>query len=149
MAPEHFHEDLMARHPFAATEQQREKVRSLSAVGIPQDDIARLLGCTGKTLRKHFRHELDFAALEANAAVAGYLFRAARDGNVTAMIFWMKTRARWKETTGIELTGENGGPVNVASARERIMSRIGRYADESVLGEGSSAGCEPETGAAP
>ena len=30
-------------------------------------------------------------------AVAGYLFNAAKSGNVTAQIFWMKTRGRWCE----------------------------------------------------
>jgi len=121
----------MARPAFQPTDQTREKVRSLSAIGVPQDDIARLLGCTGKTLRKHFRYELDFAALEANAAVAGFLYRAAREGNVTAIIFWLKTRARWKETNSLELTGADGGPIAVASLRERILARIGRYAAEA------------------
>ena len=35
---------------------------------------------------------------KANAQVAGFLFNSARNGNVTAQIFWLKTRARWKET---------------------------------------------------
>ena len=34
---------------------------------------------------------------EPNAQVAGFLFAAAKGGNVTAQIFWLKTRARWKE----------------------------------------------------
>jgi hypothetical protein len=34
---------------------------------------------------------------EANATVSGYLFAAAKAGNVTAQIFWLKTRARWRE----------------------------------------------------
>ena len=31
------------------------------------------------------------------AQVAGFLFNSAKSGNVTAQIFWLKTRARWKE----------------------------------------------------
>jgi hypothetical protein len=34
---------------------------------------------------------------EANATVSGYLFAAAKGGNVTAQIFWLKTRAHWRE----------------------------------------------------
>jgi hypothetical protein len=30
--------------------------------------------------------------------VAGFLFNSAKSGNVTAQIFWLKTRARWRET---------------------------------------------------
>lgn len=87
----------MARAPFKPTDELRAKVRHLSGVGVPQDDIAKFVGCTAKTLRKHFRHELDQGAAEANAMVAGYLFQAAKEGNVTAMIFWLKTRARWND----------------------------------------------------
>jgi len=48
-------------------------------------------------LRKHYRDELDMGETKANAQVAGFLFTAARNGNVTAQIFWLKTRARWRE----------------------------------------------------
>jgi hypothetical protein len=34
---------------------------------------------------------------EANAAAASYLFAKVKEGNVTAQIFWMKTRAGWRE----------------------------------------------------
>src|ERR1700716_3453967 len=34
---------------------------------------------------------------DLTAQVAGFLFNAAKNGNVTAQIFWLKTRARWKE----------------------------------------------------
>ena len=56
------------------------------------------VGIDPKTLRKHYRDELDLGETKANAQVAGFLFNAARNGNVTAQIFWLKTRARWRET---------------------------------------------------
>ena len=62
-----------------------------------RDDIANIIGCAPKTLRKHFRAELDRGVAEANAVIAGCLFTAAKGGNIAAMIFWMKTRARWRE----------------------------------------------------
>jgi hypothetical protein len=37
----------------------RQKVGSLAAIGVPQDNIAKLTDCDPKTLRKHFRDELD------------------------------------------------------------------------------------------
>ena len=60
-------------------------------------ELARVVGIDAKTLRKHYRDELDLGAVKANAQVAGFLFNSARNGNVTAQIFWLKTRARWKE----------------------------------------------------
>ena len=64
----------MARKTFPVTDAMRERVRRLSGVGVPQDDIANIIGCDAKTLRKHFRYELDRGAAEADAAVASYLF---------------------------------------------------------------------------
>jgi hypothetical protein len=87
----------MARQRFVATEALREKVWHLAGLGVPQDDIAKIVGCAPKTLRKRFRAELDRGVAEANAVIAGCLFAAAKAGNITAMIFWMKTRARWRE----------------------------------------------------
>jgi hypothetical protein len=49
-------------------------------------------------LRKHYRDELDLGETKANAQVGGYLYNAAKGGNVTAQIFWLKTRAKWRET---------------------------------------------------
>jgi hypothetical protein len=74
-------------------------VRHLAGVGVRQDDIAKIVGCAAKTLRKRLRDELDRGVAEANATVSGYLFAAAKGGNVTAQIFWLKTRAHWRERT--------------------------------------------------
>jgi hypothetical protein len=76
----------------------RRQVEAMAAYGIPETDVARVVGIDPKTLRKHYRDELDLGETKANAQVAGFLFNAARSGNVTAQIFWLKTRARWKET---------------------------------------------------
>jgi len=65
-------------------------VQYLAGLGVPQDDIAKIVGCAPKTLRKRFREELDRGVAEANAMVAGYLFNSAKQGNVSAQIFWLK-----------------------------------------------------------
>ena len=76
----------------------RRQVETMAAYGIPEIDISRVVGVDPKTLRKHYRDELDLGTTKANAQVAGFLFNSARNGNVTAQIFWLKTRASWKET---------------------------------------------------
>jgi hypothetical protein len=91
-----------AHQPDAA---QRRQVEAMAAYGIPEADIGRVLGIDAKTLRKHYRAELDLGGTKANAQVAGFLFSAAKSGNVTAQIFWLKTRARWKETPPAEQQG--------------------------------------------
>jgi hypothetical protein len=37
----------------------------------------------------------------ANATVSGYLFAAAKAGNILEIIFWLKTRAHWRDGTAI------------------------------------------------
>jgi hypothetical protein len=88
----------MGRRAHKPDPAQRRQVEAMAAYGIPEADIAGVLGVDPKTLRKHYREELDFGETKANAQVAGFLFNAARNGNVTAQIFWLKTRARWRET---------------------------------------------------
>ena len=95
----------MARPAFVVTDAMREKVQYLAGLGVPQDDIAKIIGCAPKTLRKRFREILDRGVAEANAMVAGYLFNSAKQGNVPAQIFWLKTRAHWRE-------GAAPGPIS-------------------------------------
>ena len=87
----------MARTAFVVNEAMREKVRYLAGLGVRQDDIAKIIGCAPKTLRKRLRDELDRGVAEANATISGYLFAAAKAGNIAAIIFWLKTRANWRE----------------------------------------------------
>jgi len=106
----------MPRRAFVINEAVREKVRHLAGIGVRQDDIARIVGCAPKTLRKRCRDDLDRGVAEANALVSGYLFTAAKEGNVTAQIFWLKTRARWHEWAAPDDVaagndGEAGSPV--------------------------------------
>ena len=76
---------LEPRHGGAC---RKEKARPTPATR--QDDISKFIT---KTLRKRLRDELDRGVAEANATVCGYLFGAAKAGNIPAIIFWLKTRA--------------------------------------------------------
>lgn len=102
----------MARPPYEPTEEARAQVEALAGYGIRQDEIARFLDIDPKTLRKHYRDELDNAEVRANAEVARSLHMQATDGgNVSAAIFWLKARAGWREKQEVELSGPGGGPV--------------------------------------
>jgi len=90
----------MARKPFVVNDAIHEKVRHLVGLGVSQDDIARIVKCSPKTLRKRCRDDLDCGAAEANAIVSNCLFAAAKGGNIAAQIFWLKSRARWRERDG-------------------------------------------------
>ena len=57
-------------------------VKSMSAYGIPQDEIALALDISPHTLRKHFRNELNRGAIEANMQVLNALYKMAISGEV-------------------------------------------------------------------
>src|SRR5207237_3685684 len=81
------------RRAFVVNDALRERVRYLAGVGVPQDDIAKIICCAPKTLRKRFPDDLDRGVAEANATMCGYLFAAAKGGNIAAIIFSLKKRA--------------------------------------------------------
>ena len=89
----------MARPRLMPTPEQRRTVKSMAAYGTPQQEIACVIDIRSvKTLRRHFRLELDKSATEANAQVAQTLFKMAISGKFPlATIFWMKARAGWRD----------------------------------------------------
>ena len=81
----------------------------MAGYGVPETNIAKVIDIDPKTLRKHYRNELDTGAIKATARVAEFLYKKATTEGpqcVTAAIFWLKTRAAWKETTVQEIAGE-------------------------------------------
>ena len=133
----------MSRKPFVVNETVHEKVRHLAGVGVPQDDIARLVGCAPKTLRKRCRYDLDRGVAEANAVVSGSLFAAAKGGNVTAQIFWLKSRAHWRENAArndaaSSSDAERSSPVVLVlpdNSRDPELTHALQDADQDILGE--------------
>ncbi len=100
------------------TEENRRLVKMLAAVGARVDDIGTKLGISHDTVLKYYRQELEEGRIDANAQVAQTLFQQAKSGNTAAMIFWMKTRAGWKEKSTHELVGADGGPIQSAMILE-------------------------------
>ena len=88
----------MARPTFTPTPEHRALVKSMAGMGIRHEDIAQRVGIRSpKTLRKHFREELDFGSVDANYTVGRTLFKMATRRRPAATIFWMKTRGMARE----------------------------------------------------
>ena len=99
----------MGRRAHKPDDFHRRQVEAMAGYGVPEPSIARVVGIDAKTLRKHYREELDTGQIKATAKVAESLFRKATgEGpqSVTAAIFWLKTRGGWKETVIQETSGE-------------------------------------------
>jgi len=112
----------MARSPFKATDEHRNIVHSASGMGLPQEMICYLImdskgkPITEKTLRKHFRHELDTGIANARVKIFQTAFKVATDSKhpafATMNIWLQKTQCGMREGMKLELTGSGGAPLN-------------------------------------
>ena len=110
---------------FQPSEDQRRTVRAMAGFGVPHDGIAILLEIDPKTLRRHFRRELDRGSVEATAKVAQTLFQLATvDRNVGAAIFWMKARAGWREKHEVEVTARPLRELSDAELERIILDGV-------------------------
>lgn len=124
----------MGRRAHRPDPAQRRQVEALAAYGIPEPAISGVVGIDPKTLRKYYREELDFGETKANAQVAGFLFNAAKNGNVTAQIFWLKTRAKWRETPmELKHSGSIRGRDLSELSDEELLSMISGLSAEIAL----------------
>lgn len=102
------------RPEYQPTPKQREEVERGAACGVPQDTIARIIGISKMTLRKHFADELVHGKDKANGKVASFLFDKAtgKHGNehsaVIAAIFWLKAQAGWKDRQDVVVQNPDG-----------------------------------------
>ena len=93
------------------TDESRRLVETSSGLGLPHEQIACLVGIDDKTLRKHYRAELDSGKAKANAQIAKTLFSKATAGDTASLIWWTKAQMRWSETVKQEVTGADGQPL--------------------------------------
>jgi hypothetical protein len=129
------------RPPRQFTAEERNQAEVLSGIGLAHRQIAVLIGCDEKTLRKHLGEELTRGDAKATAKIAQSLFSKAMSGDTASMIFWMKVRAGWSERVVQEHTGAGGdGPMclNVrfvdrppSETREQWVARRERELDQN------------------
>jgi hypothetical protein len=117
----------VGRPPYIKKDEDAKLVEALAIAGVTQTLIAQIVKISEPTLRKNFRKELDTSKARANAIVSQALFKKAKDGNVIAQIFWLKTQAGWKEKNYHELTGKDGDSL---FGEERQLIEIRKVFDE-------------------
>jgi predicted transcriptional regulator len=93
------------------TKENAAVAEAMSGYGMPHAQIALQLGICEGTLRKHYSEELARGVPKANSQIAQAMFKKAINGDSTLLIWWSKTRMGWKETSALEVTGANGGPL--------------------------------------
>ena len=109
----------------------RRQVEAMAGYGLAEAEIAKVLDIDPETLRAYYRRELETGQIKTNASVAESLFRQATgEGRqaVTAAIFWLKTRARWRETA----PGAEAEPVSL-EVRVHVVSPTGEVRTMPML----------------
>ena len=73
------------RPTFEPKDEHRRIVKIMAGFTIPQEQIALALEISEKTLRKHFKRELQIAAAQVHAQLAGNLLRLSNGNDGTAL----------------------------------------------------------------
>jgi len=135
---------------FTPSEEMRQVVRIAVAAIIPQEQIALLIKHPktglpiGETsLKKYFDAELKTGSAEIKFTHAMSLMKAIRDGNVTAMIWWDKTRNK----IGAGFTGRDHGedkptPAPIEADATDIVVIARRVAFTLAMGKAKMARAE-------
>jgi hypothetical protein len=76
------------------TNEQRKLVESMSGLGLPDEEIALLVGVEEDQLRTDFSHELAVGQAKANGQVSKAIFNSALAGDVTSQKLWVQKRGR-------------------------------------------------------
>lgn len=108
-----------------------EKLEQLAQLCDNQDEIARALGMCPTTFyarlneSEEVKETLKRGQAKANIFVAGKLMEAIKAGNMTAIIFWLKCRAGWKESQQLDITSSDGS-LSGNVQEERALSAVKR-----------------------
>lgn len=97
-----------------------EKVRSLAATGLSQQQIADSLGISEKTLRNRkkginsvFAEAIKKGKAQGLAVATSKLFEAVKRGEPWAICFMLKCQGGWNEKSYLEVTGKNGEAIQI------------------------------------
>lgn len=121
------------RPAFVPTAAHRRQVEELLSVGTSADIVARAIGITEPTLRKHFAEELANGMAKRRAEVMNLLFKSARKGNVAAQKHLEQMTAR--AAAEAAFTGADEAPAAVKRGKKE------QAADAALsAGEGSDWG---------
>lgn len=120
----------MANIAYSPNPETARQVETLSGIGLPQTQIATVIGIDTKTLRKYYRDDLDRGIAKANSTVLSNLFSAATSSTtpwpqrIAAMIFWSKARCGFSEKMRHEHTGADGAPLDDPLETAADLSRL-------------------------
>jgi hypothetical protein len=126
------------------TDYLRGVIETLALIGHTDEQICDLLkendflpgGIHRHTLRKYYHDILNKNRILKTGKVINSLYENAVNGNVTAQIFWCKTRAGWREVQREEKVQEKDKPISriqleVLKPKESKYNKVNSSAEAS------------------
>jgi hypothetical protein len=131
----------MTGRPLATlTDAQRSEVETLAAV-LTAEQTADFLGIGRTTFFAMLNRDPDLSErykrgkARAVGAVAQSLVTKARGGNVTAMIFYLKTQGGWRETVDVAVAPPEKSERSLADLTDEELQNLLDYAETLVKAE--------------
>lgn len=112
--------------PHVPTRRTRILVAKLVSFGLTEPQIAVAAGIQPLHLRKHYRDELEHGTAIVTAKMGSALVRQGLKGDTNAIALYLKARAHWVVPTKMEVTGKDGGPVEIERRSKLIGSILER-----------------------
>jgi len=109
------------------------QVQELASLGLTTEQIGYFYGLHPWSVELYRRQRPEFnEALERGRSVgiqhaAAALRGQINSGNIAAIIFYLKSRGKWREVNSMEVTGKDGQPLAFESKTDKL--------DLSVLAE--------------
>lgn len=113
----------------------RMTVATMSLAGFPIPKICAALKISAETLQEHYQFELDNGRTNLMTQVVGSMAQRAIAGSDTAAIFLAKARLGWSDRQQVELTGKDGGPIEIAQ-RTEILNTVNGLLRKGVTIDG-------------
>lgn len=117
------------RPPKTLSDKQRGEVETLAAF-LSIEQLADYFGIGRTTFFALMERDPEISELykrgksKAIAHIAQGLIQKARAGDTTSAIFFLKTQARWRETERHEITGADGGPLELSRIERVIVDKV-------------------------
>ena len=137
------HGGRIGNPPFVPTEEQCQKVRTYAKTFPPHGEhlIARLMGFSRDTLRRHFEEDMELGRAEMLAAIGSQMINRAMNadsetakGDIDAQKFILARLGGW--TTKVEMTGRGGRPIEHVDLSRLSAEQLEEYGRLAAIAEG-------------
>ncbi len=114
-------------------------IATMSFSGFTMSQVCSALRLSESTVREHYDYEFKNGQSNMVNDIAQSLAQRAKAGSDTAAIFLLKTRGAGKfaERNGIELTGKDGGAIEIQQ-RTEILQTVSGLLSKGITIEGEA-----------